>query len=108
MVCERATHSHKRVEPMRRAQAGYSLVEMMMVVLIAGITAAVAIPTTANTIANTQLRGSAASFASMLQQARMTAIQKTATYRINFGLTPGRGASTTFNSNNGYTSGEPM
>src|SRR5690349_18960624 len=93
---------------MRRLQAGYSLVEMMMVVLIAGITAAVAIPTTANTINNTRLRGAASSFASMVQQARLTAIQKNKTYTIKFGLTGGHGAYADLDSNDSYTSGEPI
>ena len=75
-------------------QRGYSMIEMMMALVISVVAAAVAIPTTTNTIADIKLRGAAASFAGLVQQARLAAIQKNVSpgYVVCFGLPSGRGA----------------
>jgi prepilin-type N-terminal cleavage/methylation domain-containing protein len=97
----------------RNPQQGYSLIEMMMVLFIAVVSAGIAIPTTANTIANIKLRGAAASFSGLVQQARLAAVQKNATYIVRFGLPSGQGAYAEkidlSDPNYGsYTTGEPM
>ena len=82
-----------------RPQHGYSLIEIMMVMVITVVTAGIAIPTMANTIANMKLRGAASSLAGLLQQARLTAVQKNTTYTARFGLTTGQGAYTDLDGN---------
>jgi type II secretory pathway pseudopilin PulG len=83
---------------------------MMMVLVIAVVAAGVAIPTTANTIADIKLRGSAASFAGLAQQARLAAVQKNASYVVCFGLPSGRGTYAEkldpLNPCDGYASGD--
>jgi prepilin-type N-terminal cleavage/methylation domain-containing protein len=90
---------------MVKSEKGYSLIEMMMVVVISLVTAAIAIPTTANTIANMSLRGAASSFASLAQQGRLAAVQKNATYTLLFGT---NNAYVDLNGNSSYNSGEPI
>lgn len=90
---------------MGKSEKGYSLVELMMVLVISIITAAVAIPTTANTIANMNLRGAAASFASLAQQGRLAAVQKNSTYTLKFDT---HSAYLDLNANGSWDSGEPL
>jgi Tfp pilus assembly protein FimT len=96
-------------------QTGHSLIELLIAVAIVMILAGFAVPNAATTIANIRLRGSASDFAGLLQQARIAAIRKNATYTVLFGLPSGNGAyidtggSTAGSLPNGsYDLGEPM
>jgi prepilin-type N-terminal cleavage/methylation domain-containing protein len=91
---------------MGKSQQGFSLVEMMITLILTVITAAIAIPTTANTIANMNLRSAASSFASLAQQGRLQAIQKNAAYyALKFGT---NNAFVDLNADDNWNSGEPV
>jgi prepilin-type N-terminal cleavage/methylation domain-containing protein len=83
-------------------QNGYSLVELLLAVTVILILAAVAIPNTATAIANIKLRGSASDFANLVQQARIAAVRKNATYTVLIGLPSGNGAYIDLNANASY------
>jgi prepilin-type N-terminal cleavage/methylation domain-containing protein len=97
----------------RPQQHGYSLIEIMMVMVITVLTAGIAIPTMANTIADIKLRSAASSFAGLLQQARLAAVQKNTTYTTAFNLPSGKGAYAEVlvpvaSGGGTYSTGEPM
>ena len=87
---------------------GYSLVELMIIVILVMIFSAFAIPKTTTVIANLELRGTASNFAGLAQQARITAVQKNATYSVLFNLSSGNGAYVDLNGNGSFDSDEPM
>src|SRR5260370_23488071 len=87
---------------------GYSLVELMIIVILVMIFSAFAIPKTTTVIANLELRGTASDFAGLTQLARITAVQKNATYSVLFNLTSGNGAYVDLNGNGSIDSDEPM
>jgi Tfp pilus assembly protein FimT len=96
-------------------QSGHSLVELSIAVVVVMILGAIAIPNFNTAIANIKLRGAASDFAGLVQQARLTAVKKNATYTVLFNLTSGHGAyidtggSTSGSAPNGsYDTGEPM
>ena len=64
----------------------------MVAMVIVLISAGIAIPKTTNTLADIKLRGSASDFAGLLQQARISAVQKNGTYIACFGLPSGQGS----------------
>jgi Tfp pilus assembly protein FimT len=84
------------------------MVEMMMAMVVAVVTAGIAIPTTTNAIAESHLRGAASSFASLAQQGRFAAVQKNATYTLRFNLSSGHGAYVDLDDDSSYDFGEPM
>ena len=87
---------------------GYSLVELLIIVILVMIFSAFAIPKSTTVIANLELRGTAFDFAGLVQQARITAVQKNATYSVLFNLTSGSGAYVDLNGNGSFDSDEPM
>ena len=89
-------------------QAGFSLIETMLVCAIIGIVAGFAIPNTITSIANLKLRGTASDFSGLVQRARTSAEQANTTYSILFGIPNGRGAYVDLNNNGQYDLGEPM
>jgi prepilin-type N-terminal cleavage/methylation domain-containing protein len=90
-----------------RMRSGFSLVEVLIVVFIVLILAALAIPNMSTVIANIKLRGTATDLAGFVQQARITAVRKNATYTILFNLTGGNGAYLDLNGNGSYDSAAP-
>jgi prepilin-type N-terminal cleavage/methylation domain-containing protein len=58
----------------RAPQHGFSLIELLVVVSITLVIAAMSVPTIINSIADVKLRGSANSVASLLQQTRLRAV----------------------------------
>jgi Tfp pilus assembly protein FimT len=90
------------------SQSGHSLVELLIAVILIMVLAAFAIPNSATAIANIRLRGTASDFAGLVQQARITSVQKNATYTILFGLPSGNGAYIDLDGNGSFNSGEPM
>ena len=63
----------------RRDQAGFSLLEVMLVVAIGLIVTAVGVPRMNNAIANMRLRSSMTTVSGLLQNARMIAVKKNKT-----------------------------
>jgi Tfp pilus assembly protein FimT len=68
---------------------GFSTVELVIVVAIILIVAGVAIPAAMQTWSNLQLRGAASEVANLIQQTRMLAAKKNATYPIRFRVNNG-------------------
>jgi type II secretion system protein H len=64
--------------------AGFTLVEVMVVLAIIGIMAAVAVPSLTTAIAHTKLRGSASNLSGLLHSARMQAVKENRTKTIHF------------------------
>ena len=58
----------------KKSQSGFSMAELLIVVAIILIIAAIAVPNIAQTVANYRLNASGQSVASLLQQARLTAV----------------------------------
>jgi Tfp pilus assembly protein FimT len=108
--------SNVKMQPINHTrQSGHSLIELSFVVAVVMILGAIAITTFATAVANIKLRGAASDFAGLVQQARLTAVKKNATYTVLFNLTSGHGAyidtggSTSGSAPNGsYDTGEPM
>jgi prepilin-type N-terminal cleavage/methylation domain-containing protein len=63
-------------------QAGFSLVELLMVMAITLIVVAISIPITSRTIKNFQMRSSASAFADMLHTARMRAVKLNSIFAV--------------------------
>ena len=89
-------------------QNGHSLVELLIAVVIVMILGAITIPNVATAIANIKLRGAASDFTGLVQQARITAVQKNTVYTVRFGLPSGNGTYVDLNGNSSYDTGEPM
>ncbi len=94
-------HSLKRVR-------GFNLTELAVVLVLALVAAAFAVPNVARVIVNMRLRGSASDLAGVLQRARLTAVQNNATYTARFSSSPTAGAYVDLNNNGSMDSGEPM
>ena len=62
-------------------QAGFSLFELMTVMLIIMVVSAIAIPTMMNTLADVRLRSSASTIQGQLQQLRMRAVRDNKPYK---------------------------
>ncbi|HWR37546.1 MAG TPA: GspH/FimT family pseudopilin [Clostridia bacterium] len=61
--------------PSKQVQRGFSLLELMIVLLITMVVAAMAVPTISTALANYRLKQSASSVASLLQQARIQSVR---------------------------------
>jgi prepilin-type N-terminal cleavage/methylation domain-containing protein len=66
----------------RRTARGFSLVELLIVVTVSLVVAAVAIPTAVTATQDMQLRGTASSFAGVVQKARMYSVAQNSTYPV--------------------------
>ncbi len=66
-------------------QKGFSLVELLMVIVIVSILAAIAVPQMAQFIKNYRLNGATRVAWSDIQNARMTAIKENRSIRVDFG-----------------------
>lgn len=62
-------------------QAGFSLMELMVVMLIIMIVSAVAVPTLMSTVADVRLRSSASTLQGQIQQLRMRAVRDNKPYK---------------------------
>ena len=100
----------------RRGVRGFSLIELMIVVAITLIVAAVAVPNVLNGMRMLRLRSSATSIAGLIQQTRQRSVRDNRNYamlssfvRINGVLDPTRPiAYIDLNNSGDYNPGEPM
>ena len=90
------------------SQKGFSIAEILVVVTVALVLCALAIPSMTTGMANIKLRGAASDFSGLVQQARISAVKKNAVQTIYFGIPSGNGAYIDWNNDNSYTTGEPL
>ena len=91
------------------AQQGFSLIELLIVVAISMIAAAMALPLVSNAVNQIHLSSSATDYANLLQRARMQAVQDDTYYQIRTQTLSGDPiAYVDINKNASYDTGEPM
>ncbi|OLE46739.1 MAG: hypothetical protein AUG46_08690 [Acidobacteria bacterium 13_1_20CM_3_58_11] len=95
---------------MRRAgQRGFSLIEILIVVLVVMIAAAIAVPNIFLAVSNLRLRASAGDLSGLMQQARILAAKNNTTYDILYATRNGaRIAYVDLNFNSSFDADEPM
>ncbi|OLD80534.1 MAG: hypothetical protein AUF67_11775 [Acidobacteria bacterium 13_1_20CM_58_21] len=95
---------------MRRAgQRGFSLIEVLIVVLVVMIAAAIAVPNIFLAVSNLRLRASAGDLSGLMQQARIQAAKDNTTYPILYATRNGaRIAYVDLNRNASFDADEPM
>lgn len=69
---------------MRRARCGFSLMEMLIVIVVLGILLLVLAPRVGPTTANREVAGATQAFASIFRQARASAVQQRQTVTLSF------------------------
>jgi type II secretory pathway pseudopilin PulG len=88
---------------------GFSLIELLIVLLVVMAIAAIAVPNVLLAVSNVRLRGSAAALAGLLQQARIMAAKNNATYAVLYGTSGGAQiAYIDVNNSRSFNAGEPM
>jgi prepilin-type N-terminal cleavage/methylation domain-containing protein len=88
---------------------GFSLIELLIVVFVVLVVAAIAIPNILTAVANIRLRASAGDLAGLMQQARIMAAKNNATYTIRFGTLGGAQiAYVDLNGSSSFDAGEPL
>ena len=88
---------------------GFSLVELIIVVTIIIVVAALALPILLNTVANIRLRAAAGELSGLMQEARILAAKKNTVYDIKFTTVAGiQAAYVDTNLNGAYDAGEPI
>lgn len=97
----------RQVQAARR-QAGFSLIELLIVVCIALVVTAMAVMQIQNTVRGVRLRSSATSYANLLQQARIRAVHDDNFYSVVVPAGPNPQAVVDINSNGVYDAGEPL
>jgi prepilin-type N-terminal cleavage/methylation domain-containing protein len=91
-----------------KRQHGFSLIEVIIVLAIVLILAAIAIPVITQFLYGTQLRAATAEIADLMQQARINAARANATYPVRFQLNGGlQQAYIDLNNNSSLDSNEP-
>jgi len=93
----------------RKCNRGFSLIELLIVVAISMIAAAMALPLVSNAVNQIHLSSSATDYANLLQRARMRAVQDDTYYQIRTQTLSGDPiAYVDINKNSSYDTGEPM
>jgi prepilin-type N-terminal cleavage/methylation domain-containing protein len=93
----------------RKCNRGFSLIELLIVVAISMIAAAMALPLVSNAVNQIHLSSSATDYANLLQRARMRAVQDDTYYQIRTQTLSGDPiAYVDINKNGNYDTGEPM
>ena len=92
-----------------KSNRGFSLVELITVVVIIIVVAALALPILLNTVANIRLRAAAGELSGLMQEARILAAKKNTVYDIKFITVAGvQTAYVDTNLNGAYDAGEPI
>jgi len=93
----------------RNCNRGFSLIELLIVVAIGMIAAAMALPLVSNAVNQIHLSSSATDYANLLERARMRAVQDDTYYQIQTQTLSGDPiAYVDINKNGSYDTGEPM
>ena len=99
----------------RNCNRGFSLIELLIVVAIGMIAAAMALPLVSNAVNQIHLSSSATDYANLLQMARMRAVQDDTYYQVRTGTLSGKPIAYVDTlpavsppGNGSYDSGEPM
>jgi type II secretory pathway pseudopilin PulG len=79
----------KRNHPRRGRIGGFSIIELLIVLFVVMVIAAIAIPNILSAVSNMRLRGSAGDLAGLMQQARIMAAKNNTTYSIRYGTRNG-------------------
>jgi type II secretory pathway pseudopilin PulG len=94
--------------PLRRTR-GFSLIELLIVVFVVMVVAAVTIPNLLLVVSKTRLRASAGDLAGLMQQARMLAAKNNAIYTVLYGTRNGASiAYIDLNHNGSFDALEPL
>jgi prepilin-type N-terminal cleavage/methylation domain-containing protein len=75
---------HRAARPTHSSSIGFSLIELLVVVAIMLVFAALAIPTMSTTLDGIRLRGALGSASNIAQRCRMQAIKKNLSQRLHF------------------------
>ncbi|MDP9337722.1 MAG: prepilin-type N-terminal cleavage/methylation domain-containing protein [Acidobacteriota bacterium] len=91
-----------------RRERGFSLIELLIVLLIVLVVAAFVIPNVMLSVSNIRLRASAGDLSGLMQQARIMAAKNNTTYAILYGIRNGAQiAYIDLNSNGSFDATEP-
>jgi prepilin-type N-terminal cleavage/methylation domain-containing protein len=92
-----------------KTRRGFSLIELIIVIAIIIIVAALAFPILVRTVANIRLRAAAGELSGLMQEARILAAKKNTVYDIKFTTVAGiQTAYVDINLNGAYDAGEPI
>src|SRR5467141_2575061 len=103
-----------RIEPKRNylrpgRTGGFSIIELLIVLFVVMVIAAIAIPNILSAVSNIRLRASAGDLAGLMQQARIMAAKNNATYTVRYGTLNGAQiAYVDLNGNGSFDTGEPL
>ena len=97
---------NEKINNILKKQSGFTLVELVMVTVVIGIMAAIAVPNFMDWLPNLRLKAAARDLYSNMQEAKMAAIKSNTT--VTFSFTPGtgspcQGGNYTFTDGNGNT-----
>ena len=91
-----------------KGQSGFSMIELMVVVVVILIIGGYAVPNVLNFIHMARLRGSASDYTSLLQVARIRSVQDNSFYSSYIAAGPPQEAYVDLNSNGALDAGEPL
>ena len=99
----------KRNHPRRGRIGGFSIIELLIVLFVVMVIAAIAIPNILLAVSNIRLRASAGDLAGLMQQARILAAKNNTTYPVRYTTTGGAQiAYVDLNGNSTFSTGEPV
>ena len=93
----------------RGSMHGFSLMELLIVLFVVMVIAAIAVPNVLLAVSNIRLRASAGALSGLMQEARILAAKNNTTYEILYGTRSGaRIAYIDLNGNGSFDAGEPL
>jgi type II secretory pathway pseudopilin PulG len=99
----------KRNYVRRDRTGGFSIIELLIVLFVVMVIAAIAIPNILLAVSNIRLRASAGDLAGLMQQARIMAAKNNTTYPVRYTTTGGAQiAYVDLNGNSTFSTGEPV
>jgi prepilin-type N-terminal cleavage/methylation domain-containing protein len=102
-------HHCKAFSTRQQRARGFSLVELLIVVFVTLVIAAIVIPNVLLAVTNLKLRSSAGALAGLMQQARILAAKNNTTYEVRYGIrNAAQIAYVDLNGNGAFDVGEPL